>query len=111
MEHLTKPIQAIHFVVLAFLMTIGTKAETADLDHIQSLKDQNACLRYDLKGARLEFANLKNAYLMESDLSGAKLSGADLNRARLKRAILRSTDLSGADLSRSDLSNAILIGA
>ena len=46
---LTKPIRAIHFMVLAFLMTIGTQAETADPDHVQSLKDQNACLRCDLR--------------------------------------------------------------
>jgi len=53
-KHITIP--------LAFLMTIGTQAETADPDHVQSLKDQNACLRCDLKGARLEYANLKKCF-------------------------------------------------
>ena len=31
MKHLTKPIRAIHFIVLAFLMTIGTKGSTQQI--------------------------------------------------------------------------------
>ena len=39
-SHLTKPIRAIHFMVLAFLMTIGTQA-TPDIDDGASLKGQH----------------------------------------------------------------------
>jgi uncharacterized protein YjbI with pentapeptide repeats len=67
MKHIT--------ILIAFLMTIGSQVSAFDPDHIQSLKNDNACLRCDLKGARLESENLKNAYLMDSDLSGAKLRG------------------------------------
>ena len=52
--------------------------------------------RADLRGARLQFVNLREAKLNEANLSEANLAGADLRGADLKRA-----DLSGATLVRS----------
>jgi uncharacterized protein YjbI with pentapeptide repeats len=55
----------------------------------------------DLRDAKLNRANLRDA-----DLSGANLSGAKLRGANLFRANLRDADLSGANLFRANLGDA-----
>ena len=60
----------------------------------------------NLRGARLINANLRNAWLNRADLRGANLSIADLRSARLNRADLRSARLNRADLRNAKLNNA-----
>ena len=63
-NHLTKPIRAIHFLVLAFLLTICTNVSAFDTAHLRKLKDTNECIACDLRGAELtneELEALRNA--------------------------------------------------
>jgi uncharacterized protein YjbI with pentapeptide repeats len=69
--------------------------------------------RADLSGAKLMFANLRNADLHGADLRYADLSNADLrdanlNHAHLSGANLSNTDLSGANLKHANLSEVDL---
>jgi len=64
-----------------------------------------------LQGANLSWADLKNANLMEADLQYARLDHAylyeaDLQMADLSEANLHTTNLRGADLSGADLTGA-----
>ena len=77
-SHLTKLIWAIHFIVLAFLMTIGTQVSAADPDDLQKLKDTGKCATCDLGGA---------------DLSGADLGGTNLSGAYMQGAALCNTTM------------------
>ena len=70
----------------------------------------------DLSGAILTRANLRRAYLEETDLSGADLSNADLTAAvltyaNLSEASLEEAHLAGAILEGADLRKAILVSA
>jgi uncharacterized protein YjbI with pentapeptide repeats len=57
----------------------------------------------DLRGARLEGADLCGAHLAGADLRGARLEGADLCGAHLAGADLRGAHLEGANLSEAHL--------
>lgn len=100
------------------------------------LENHNHWLKNDISGWERMRADLRKAYLSETDLhgedlsgaslSGASLSGVDLyraylygaelsetclSRAYLRRAYLRRAYLYGADLRNADLSDADLGGA
>ena len=61
--------------------------------------------------ADLSEADLSGADLSDTTLNGANLSGADLSDTSLRRADLRDADLRGALLRRTDLQGANLTGA
>lgn len=65
----------------------------------------------DLRGARLEGANLSEAKLEGANLRGAKLEGANLRRARLEGANLLVAKLERAYLIEARLEGANLSGA
>ena len=102
-----------------WLETECTKGKRADL---RGAKLDGANLREaDLRGAKLDGANLREAdlhgakldgaNLREADLRGAKLDGANLREADLRGAKLDGADLFGADLRGADLRGADLRGA
>ena len=62
----------------------------------------------DLINADLSGANLRGAELIDADLSGADLRGADLRGAKLRYADLKGADLSSANLIDSDTTNTRL---
>ena len=89
-------------------------------NHILWLKEnggERAKLQYAnlrgayLRDADLRGANLRGAYLRDADLRGANLRGADLSNAYLRDADLRGANLRGADLSNAYLRDADLRGA
>jgi uncharacterized protein YjbI with pentapeptide repeats len=67
--------------------------------------------RADLRGARLVSVNLQRANLEGADLRGACLEYANLKGASLKNTDLRQAKLGEVDLSAVDLSTALLSGA
>jgi len=72
--------------------------------------------RADLRDARMDGANLRNAFANHADLSGASLRQADLRGismsfAMMKNADLRDADLRYAILNACDLSGSTLYGA
>ena len=76
-------------------------------NHILWLKENGG------ERAKLQYANLRGAYLRDADLRGANLRGAylrdaDLRGANLRGAYLRDADLRGADLRDADLRGADL---
>lgn len=85
-------------------------------------KDLRGALWSDIQGegaklteARLEYADLRRADLVDSDLEGVRFRGAQmqdtrLDRARAMDADLREADLSGASAVGADLSSADLRG-
>ena len=64
-----------------------------------------------LTDANLSDANLTEANLASAHLLRANLSDADLTNADLRRANLTNANLSGTDLSDADLDGAIVSGA
>ena len=98
----------VSFCAAAALATIGT-AFAANPDHIEQLKNTNACSLCNLEeaqlsgftfsGADLSGANLANAQMYGTNLSGANLAGAILQGANLRMANLtgaKDAALSGA---------------
>jgi uncharacterized protein YjbI with pentapeptide repeats len=79
----------------------GTRLQAADLSHL--ILD-----RADLSQARLEGASLWEARLEGADLSQARLEGATLSDARMEGTILSEARLEGANLSRARLEGARL---
>jgi uncharacterized protein YjbI with pentapeptide repeats len=67
--------------------------------------------RTDLKGIRLEWADMTEVELHEANLEGVDFSGALLERANLVDANLAGANLSQADLTEADLRRADLTGA
>ncbi|MBM3523752.1 MAG: pentapeptide repeat-containing protein, partial [Alphaproteobacteria bacterium] len=65
----------------------------------------------DLRGARLDKAELRFAVLSRADLTDARLRRADLTGASLRRADLTRADLSGAGLRHASLAEAVIDGA
>ena len=70
----------------------------------------------NLKGARLNSADLRNANLMDANLKGVDLMNADLreihsNDANFRSAYLDNADLRGAYLRDADFKDASLKGA
>ena len=64
---------------------------------------KKAILDYELRGANLGYADLRDTDLRYADLRGANLNGADLRDADLRYADLRGANLNGADLRGADL--------
>jgi len=62
----------------------------------------------NLNGADLRGANLSNTYLTMTYLNGANLEGANLESAQLNRIKLNNANLSGANLNSAILINAVL---
>ncbi|MFW5767789.1 MAG: pentapeptide repeat-containing protein [Bacteroidota bacterium] len=92
------------------LLTVG-QAAAFNQEHLDKLREQNACVECDLSGADLSGADLSGAILMWSNLSGANLSGADLYEAVLSGANLSGANLFGAYLVRTYLVETDLSGA
>lgn len=72
--------------------------------------------KLDLRGARLQQADLENANFNHvrfdgSQLQAAKLRNAGLESAQFSKAQLQGTDLSGSDLSKAYISHCELQGA
>lgn len=65
----------------------------------------------EMRGARLNAANLVNANLSRTDLAKAQLQGANLSGALLVRVNLEGADLRGARLLGANLARANLAGA
>jgi len=83
---------------------------------IEAVKGDTNLRGADLRGAYLSDTNLRGAYLSDTnlrgaDLRGAYLSGAYLRGTNLSGADLRDTNLRGADLSGAYLRGANLRGA
>ena len=66
---------------------------------------------YDLRGAYLRNADLRNAYLRGADLRNAYLRNAYLRGADLRNAYLRDVNLRDVNLGDANLRNADLRGA
>ena len=79
-------------------------AKTAEAG--RKLLQIGACMGCDLRGAKLEGANLRNADLRHVHLSGTNLRSADLRHANLLGA-----NLGYADLFRANLAGANAVGA
>lgn len=76
------------------------------------LRKEKIDLSYiDIRGAKLDRANLQKINLQQSILYQASLIGANLEKANLNGTVLSAANLSGANLARSNLSGAILSGA
>ena len=67
--------------------------------------------RADLRGARMERADLRGARMERADLSGARMEGAGLIGARMEGADLSGARMEGANLSRARMEGAGLSGA
>ena len=93
---------ASHDAQAAFLV-LGRIALTAEETPTVNLT------RVNLRGARLEFAELRGLKFM--NLDGADLSEANLDHADLRGANLRNAELAAANLTRADLRGADLSGA
>ena len=87
----------------------GARLERADLRHVDAFGAFLA--KADLPGAKLLGANLSRANLQRANLLSAVLYGARLRQANLQGADLRNANLQMADLSRANLQGARLIGA
>jgi uncharacterized protein YjbI with pentapeptide repeats len=100
--------------------------QMADPDHVKWLerdikkwnvrREQNPCIKPNLRHADFSFknlssANLSNANLGDANLSGANLSNANLSNANLSAAILNNASLGNANLTNADLRNADLSNA
>ena len=92
-------------VASEYFEVIGHQKPFSRDEVLQLLKDgcKKAILDYDLRGADLNEANLREADLRGADLSRANLREADLRGANLSRANLSRADLRGADLRGADL--------
>jgi len=66
-------------------------------------RKKNYTIVVDLRGAVLSDANLRGAFLFETNLSQADFQRADLRGASLNSADLTETNLDGADLREADL--------
>lgn len=86
----------------------NTSGATAASSVVDQLKQTNACIRCDLRGANLQGANLKGANLEGANLQGANLTGANLEDAYLVGANLSEATLAQADLSGTRLTAATL---
>lgn len=90
---------------------------TAPAIDLRGARLQDVCLGYaDLRGVRLDGAQLLLQQLPWTALKGAQLRNASLRgthiaQARLMEADLREADLSDADLTGADLTAANLAGA
>ena len=82
-------------VASEYFEVIGHQKPFSRDEVLQLLKDgcKKAILDYDLRGADLNEANLREADLRGADLSRANLREADLRGANLSRADLRGADL------------------
>jgi hypothetical protein len=67
--------------------------------------------RWNLAGADLKNATLKDANFFHANLQGADLSGADLTRCNFSQATLTTANLRGANISRAYFDGAITFGA
>lgn len=76
------------------------------------LRKQKIDLSYiDIRGAKLDKANLQKINLQQSILYRASLIDANLEKANLNSTLLSAANFCGANLARSNLSGAILSGA
>lgn len=66
---------------------------------------------WNLAGADLPNATLKDATFFRANLKGANLSGADLTRCNLSQATLSGAILRGANISEASLDGAVTFGA
>lgn len=95
-------------------LNVGVRGPCADL---RGARLEGADLsRLDLRGACLDGARLMGASLLHTDLRGASLENADLSRAvmtgaRLERASLAGARLVSAHLEHAVLTHAVLSGA
>jgi uncharacterized protein YjbI with pentapeptide repeats len=90
-------------------------------DLVDDSRYENAEISLNLRGRRLEYANLTDSDLHNADLIGARLQGATLRHADFREAELRCssipmvaencTQIQGADLSFAHLQGANLSGA
>jgi uncharacterized protein YjbI with pentapeptide repeats len=81
--------------------------------NITRLKNNNACVDCDLRGAQLQGAQLQNANLQGARLQGANLNdanviGANMRKANFTRASLSGTQFGATAKKPADLTNAIL---
>lgn len=97
-------------LALSWILT-ASPSIAADPVNIAKLKQTKKCNKCDLRGAKLNGANLQGVEMWYADLRGANLIGANLRGADLLGADLRGTKLTGANLSRANLLNAKLNGA
>jgi len=111
MKHITKPMRAIHFMVLAFLMTIGSQVSAFDPADLQRLIDTKKCSKCYLTDTDLYRANLAGANLASANLAGANMAGSNLKGAYLRGTNLVGTHLSGSNLEGAYLSIGNLSGA
>jgi len=89
-----------------------TEAEKKIIDeNVETLENTNACIKCDLRGAKLIGAWLNNADLAKADLTGANLTGANLIDADLIEAKLTGANLTGANLELASLVEANLTKA
>ena len=65
----------------------------------------------DLKGAKLNNADLSNVILLSADMRGADLKKTILTKATMCRANLSVADMQGAVLNEADLTSATLVNA
>ena len=87
----------------------GTRLQAADLSHLDLHRANLSGAR--LEGAQLWWARLEGAVLTKARLEGASLSEAWLEGAKLGRARLEGAYLTGARLEGADLRWARLEGA
>ena len=66
---------------------------------------------WNLTGADLKNATLKDANFFRANLERADLSGADLTRCSFSQAVLTAANLSGANISRAFFDKAVTFGA
>jgi uncharacterized protein YjbI with pentapeptide repeats len=106
-SHLTKPIRAIHFMVLAFLMTIGSQVSAFDPADLKKLKNTGDCVNCDLINADLRRTDLSDANLALANLSGADLVGANLENVNFYGAILNRANMRNANLRNANMDGVL----
>ena len=102
------------FLVQAKYLEVIGHVKPCEADELRRMLEggqTQAALEFDLSGANLSEANLREADLSEANLREANLSGADLSGANLREADLIGANLSEADLIGANLREADLRGA
>lgn len=78
---------------------------------LREARVRDARLPSELRGARLDLADLRGVTLAGSDLEDASLRDAQVDDARLNQVVLRGADLRGASFSGAQMLNVDLTGA
>ena len=102
--------EGLRFNDLAAGEALATVADPKSLETVLASSEYRLA-NCDYRGWDLSGANLAYAYLRNANLSGCDLSNADLSHANLRGADLTYANLTGADLTKAKMDGTKLFGA